>query len=116
MIGEGDKVVSRWTGGGKQMGEFMGVPPSGKQVKITGIIISRIVNDQIVEEWETSDQLGLLQLLGVIPPIPDAPISALKRMKPDEFLWSEASKVTGDPGDIEKNKAIIHREEEEVWN
>lgn len=104
MIAEGDKVVSRWTGGGKQMGEFMGVPPSGKQVKITGIIISRIVNDQIVEEWETSDQLGLLQLLGVIPPIPDAPISALKRMKPDEFLWSEASKVTGDPGDIKKTR------------
>ena len=116
MIAEGDKVVSRWTGGGKQMGEFMGVPPSDKQVILTGIIISRITNDKIVEEWETSDQLGLLQLLDVIPPMPDAPISALKRMKPNDFLWSKSSKVTGNPGDREKNKAIVRREEEEVWN
>jgi steroid delta-isomerase-like uncharacterized protein len=116
MIAEGDKVVSRWTGGGKQMGEFMGVPPSGKQVNITGIIISRIANGKIVEEWETSDQLGLLQLLDVILPMPDAPISALKRTKPADFLWGTSSKVTGDPGDREKNKTIVRREEEEVWN
>lgn len=116
MIAEGDKVVSRWTGGGKQMGEFMGVPPSGKQVNITGIIISRIANDKIVEEWETSDQLGLLQLLDVISPMPAAPISALKRMKPDDFGWSKSSNITGNPGDREKNKAIVNREEEEVWN
>jgi steroid delta-isomerase-like uncharacterized protein len=116
MIAEGDKVVSRWTGGGTHTGEFMGIPSSGKQIKITGIIISRIANRKIVEEWESSDQLGLLQLLGMIPPMPDAPIAALKRMKPGEFLWSEPSKVTGDPGDREENKALIRREEEEVWN
>lgn len=116
MIAEGDKVVSRWTGGGTHSGEFMGVPPSGKQIKITGIIISRIAEGKIVEEWESSDQLGMLQLLGVIPPMPDAPLSVLKRMKPGEFLWSEPSKVMGDPGDREKNKDLIRREEEEVWN
>ena len=116
MIAEGDKVVSRWTAGGTQTGEFMGIPPSGKQVKFTGIIISRIADGKIVEDWETSDQLGMLQLLGMIPPMPDAPISALKRNKPEEFKWSEPSKVTGDPGDVDKNKAIIRREEEEVWN
>ena len=116
MIAEGDKVVSRWTGDGTQVGEFMGIPASGKKVKITGIIISRIANDKIIEEWETSDQLGMLQLLGVIPPMPDASISALKRIQPGEFLWSEISKVTGDPGNTEKNKAIIQHEEDEVWN
>lgn len=116
MIAEGDKVVSRWTGGGTHTGEFMGVPPSGKLIKVTGILISRIVDGMIVEEWERSDKLGLLQQLGMISPMPDAPISALKRMKPEEFLWSELSKVTGEPGNPEKNKAIIRREEEEVWN
>ena len=116
MIAEGDKVVSRWTSGGTQTGEFMGIPPSGKQVKFTGIIISRIADGKIVEDWETSDQLGLLQLLGVIPPMPDAPLTVLKRMQPEELLWSEPSKVTGNPGDREKNKALVRREEEEVWN
>lgn len=116
MIAEGDKVVSRWTGGGTQESEFMGIPSSGKKVNLTGILISRIENGKIAEEWETSDQLGLLQLLGVVPPMPDAPLSVLKRTKPDEFLWSEESKVTGDPGDKETNRAIVLREEEEVWN
>ena len=116
MIAEGDKVVCRWTGGGTQMSEFMGIPASGKQVKITGIIISRISDNKIAEEWETSDQLGLMQLLGVIPPMPDTPMSVLKREKPEDFLWSNPSMITGNPGNPEENKTIILREEEEVWN
>jgi steroid delta-isomerase-like uncharacterized protein len=116
MIAEGDKVVCRWTGGGTQLGEFMGIPPSGKQIKLTGIIISRISDGKIIEEWETSDQLGLLQLLGVIPMMPDAPMSVLKREKPEDFLWSKPSTLTGNPGNPEKNRTIISREEEEVWN
>lgn len=116
MIAEGDKVVSRWAGGGTQKKEYMGIPSSGKKGNLTGIIVTRIENGKIAEEWETSDQLGMLQLLGVIPPMPDAPLSVLKRTKPDEFLWGEDSKVTGDPGDAKTNRAIVLREEEEVWN
>lgn len=116
MIAEGDKVVSRWIGSGNNTGEFMGVPPTGRQITITGIIISRVAGDKIVEEWESSDQLGMLQQLGQILPMLDAPLSALQRMRPEEFKWSEPSEITGDPGDREKNKALIQREEEEVWN
>jgi predicted ester cyclase len=63
-IAEGDRVVSRWSGRAAHSGEFAGIPPTGKRVTITGIIISRIVNGQAVEEWEEIDRLGLLQQLG----------------------------------------------------
>jgi steroid delta-isomerase-like uncharacterized protein len=67
MVAEGDKVAVRWTWGGTHKGELMGIPPTGKQVTITGISILRIVGGKIVEEWGEMDMLGMLQQLGVIP-------------------------------------------------
>ena len=45
----------------------MRIPPTGKQVSWTGIGIYRIEDDKIVEAWASTDNLGLLQQLGVIP-------------------------------------------------
>ena len=67
MVGEGDKVVCRFTGRGTHQGEFQGVAPTGKQATLTGIVISRIVSGKIVEEWEVIDMLGMMQQLGAIP-------------------------------------------------
>jgi predicted ester cyclase len=67
MIGEGDKVVTRWMIVATHKGEFGGIPPSDVQVKFTGILISRIAGGKVVEDWENSDVLGLMQQLGVIP-------------------------------------------------
>ncbi len=67
MIAEGDRVATRWTIVGTHKGEFVGIPPTGVQVTFTGILISRIADGKIVEEWENSDVLGLMQQLGVIP-------------------------------------------------
>jgi len=69
QIAEGDKVVTRWTFRGTQTGEFMGIPPTGKQVTGTGILIARIADGKIVEDWESRDDLGMMQQLGVIPPM-----------------------------------------------
>ncbi|MCP8314568.1 MAG: ester cyclase [archaeon] len=65
MLAEGDKVAVRWTGRGTHKGEFMGVDPTGKMVKITGISILRITGGKIVEEWTEMDNLGAMQQLGV---------------------------------------------------
>jgi steroid delta-isomerase-like uncharacterized protein len=67
LIAEGDKVVGRWTGRGTHHGQFMGIPPTGKQVSWTAINIVRIEDDKFVEGWTNSDDLGLMQQLGVIP-------------------------------------------------
>ncbi len=68
MIGEGDRVVSRFTLTGTQTGEMQGIPPTGKQFNVTGIDIFRVVDSKIVEHWDAVDQLSMLQQLGVIPP------------------------------------------------
>ncbi len=67
QVAEGDKVVTRYTARGTHLGPFMGIPPTGKQVTVTGIGIIRIANGKIVEEWANGDNLGLLQQLGVFP-------------------------------------------------
>ena len=67
MIAEGDTVVARFTTHGTHQGNFMGIPPTGKQVSGTGMFIDRIVNGKGVEQWFHTDDLGLLQQLGVIP-------------------------------------------------
>ncbi len=68
IIAEGDKVVQRFTARGTHKGEFMGIPPTGKQVIITGIAIDRIVGGKIVENWANMDMLGMMVQLGVVPP------------------------------------------------
>jgi steroid delta-isomerase-like uncharacterized protein len=64
MIVEGDKVVTRYTYRGTHKGDFMGIPPTGKQVAVTGISITRVANGKALEEWINSD---LMQQLGVVP-------------------------------------------------
>lgn len=67
IIAEGESVVSRWTGHGTHQGDFRGIPPTNKQVIVTGIIIHRLVGGKFVEGREELDALGLLQQLGAIP-------------------------------------------------
>jgi predicted ester cyclase len=69
MIVDGDKIVTRWTWSGTHKGEFQGIAPTGKRVTVTGITISQIEDGKVVEEWEEVDRLGLMQQLGVVPPM-----------------------------------------------
>ena len=72
LIAEGDKVVSRVTVRGTHRGDFMGIPPTGKQIRWTAIAIDRIKDGKFVEGWANTDDLGLMQQLGVIPQIAQA--------------------------------------------
>jgi predicted ester cyclase len=66
----GDKVVTRWTYHAVHTGEFQGLPPTGKQVAMTGITILHIIGGKVVDNTVEMDQLGLLQQLGAVPPAP----------------------------------------------
>ena len=66
-ITEEDKVAIRWTAAGTHNGEFRGIPPSGKPIKIAGVALYRVAGSKIVEGWSQPDTLGLLQQIGVIP-------------------------------------------------
>jgi steroid delta-isomerase-like uncharacterized protein len=66
MIAEGDRVAVRVTARATQVGEFMGLPPSGKTYTIGEIHIFRIRDGKVVEHWHQFDQLGLMRQLGAM--------------------------------------------------
>ena len=72
MVAEGDKVAIRYTSTGTHKSEYRGLPPTGKQVTVTGMRIYRFASGKIVENWWNSDVLGFMQQLGVIPPMGQA--------------------------------------------
>jgi steroid delta-isomerase-like uncharacterized protein len=67
LIGEGDRVAVRLTATAKQVGEFMGLPPSGKSYTIGEIHIFRVRDGKVVEHWHQFDQMSLMQQLGAMP-------------------------------------------------
>lgn len=66
-VAEGDEVAVRWTQEGKSVGEFLGVPPSGRTYRISGIHIHGVKDGKLTEHWHVVDQLSMLQQLGMIP-------------------------------------------------
>jgi steroid delta-isomerase-like uncharacterized protein len=67
LIAEGDKVVARSIMNGTHRGEFMGIPATGKSFRMSGIDIIRFENGQAVEHWGNTDDLGMMQQLGLAP-------------------------------------------------
>ena len=65
MVAEGDRLTTRFVGNGTHTGELMGIPATGNAIKVSGIIISRIENGKIAEEWEEMDNMGLMDQLGM---------------------------------------------------
>jgi steroid delta-isomerase-like uncharacterized protein len=67
VLADGDKVAVRLTAQGTQQGEFMGIPPTGKQATWGEMHIGRMQDGKIVEHWGQVDNMSMLQQLGVIP-------------------------------------------------
>jgi steroid delta-isomerase-like uncharacterized protein len=67
VVAEGDKVVARTTFNGTHKAELPGIPATGKAVTLASITIFRLDNGKIAEGWLVSDNLGMMQQLGVIP-------------------------------------------------
>jgi predicted ester cyclase len=65
-IADGDKVVVRVLLEGTHTGDGLGVRPSRNRVAVPAIVIVRVSGGQIVEAWNSWDQLGLLQQTGAI--------------------------------------------------
>jgi steroid delta-isomerase-like uncharacterized protein len=67
MIAEGDRVAVRLTTSATQVGEFMGMQPSGKRYEIGEIHIFRLRDGKITEHWHHFDQMKMMQQLGAMP-------------------------------------------------
>ena len=68
QIAEGDKVLTRFEWTGTHRGEFLGVPATGRPVKVWGMVIDRLSDGKIKDSRIIMDTLGLMTQLGVFPP------------------------------------------------
>lgn len=67
VITEADRVVVRWRAEGTHLGEFQGIPPTGRRATWTGVNIYRFACGRIAEVWTEVDGMGRLRQLGALP-------------------------------------------------
>jgi steroid delta-isomerase-like uncharacterized protein len=67
MIAEGDTVVTRWTLTGRQTGPFLGMPASGRAIRVGGMSLDHLRNGVLIAGFDGWDNLGLRQQLGLLP-------------------------------------------------
>jgi predicted ester cyclase len=66
VLAEGEYTVARWTATGTHNGDYLGIAPTGAQVTLAGVSISRHEGGKVVESWVQMDNLGLLRQIGVV--------------------------------------------------
>lgn len=82
VIAQDDFVGEVLTLRGTQTGTFAGIPPTGKPIEIRSVNVCRFEDGLVRERWGASDDLGLLQQIGVLP-------------SPGTRAWSASIKAAG---------------------
>ncbi len=72
QIAEQDKVASRFEWTGTHKGEFLGIPATGRPVRVWGVVIDRLEDGRIKDTRILMDSFGMMAQLGVLPPPPKA--------------------------------------------
>ena len=66
IVVDGDRAAVRWHSGGRHDRPFLGVPPTHRQVQVSGATFAHFQSGRIVEEFVTWDPRALLSALGII--------------------------------------------------
>jgi steroid delta-isomerase-like uncharacterized protein len=66
LIAEGDKVLTRWVLTGTHQGEYLGAPPTGRQIRVEGMSLDRIENGMVAEGFDGWDNYGFRKQLGLV--------------------------------------------------
>jgi len=62
-ISEGEKVVVRFSAKATHAGRYMGLPATGRVLKLWGVMIFRFEAGAIAEYWSLADSEGILRQL-----------------------------------------------------
>ncbi len=65
MVASDTQVAVLTTMSGTHNGDFFGLAPTNKKIKVNQMQIERIANHQIVEHWRVTDDLTMLRQLGL---------------------------------------------------
>jgi len=63
LLIDGDSIAAHFTDTGTHLGEFLGVPPTGRTVTTSEFAVYRLARDRIAQVWVTADNLTLLDQL-----------------------------------------------------
>ncbi len=64
-VAQGDMLTTHFTLSGSQLGEFMGVPASGKTFNVEAIDILRMRDGRIAEHWGVIDSAAMMEQLAI---------------------------------------------------
>lgn len=64
VVSEGDVVSIRFVVTAKHTGSFMGGAATNKNLKFSGIFMRKVKGDQVVQEWQATDLLGMMTQMG----------------------------------------------------
>ncbi len=64
-VATAEHVVTVMDLSGTHTGEFLGHAPTGKRFTVRNVQVMRIVDGKRVERWGSTDELGILQQLGL---------------------------------------------------
>jgi predicted ester cyclase len=67
QLAEGDLVATRWSARGTHEGELMDLEPTGTEITVTGLTISRLEGGKIVEEFQNWDFSGMVRQIEAAP-------------------------------------------------
>jgi steroid delta-isomerase-like uncharacterized protein len=65
LVAEGDKVLTRWILTGTHQGEYLGLPATGKTIRVEGMSLDRIEDGLVAEGFDGWDALALRRQLGL---------------------------------------------------
>ena len=68
IVAENDTVIIRTTIQTTQVGEWQGVPSTGKRISLDEFFVFGIDGDKVAELWVLRSDLSIYQQLGVLPP------------------------------------------------
>ena len=67
QIAEGNMVATRKTWEATHLGEFLGIPATGRHINVQAMDIWSVVDGKLTDHWGQIDLMGLMQQLGAVP-------------------------------------------------
>lgn len=64
ILVDGDQASIRFISTAVNTGSFMGAPANRKNLEVHGIFIRKVKNGKVMQEWQTTDLLGVMKQIG----------------------------------------------------
>ena len=64
VLCDGEYVTINFISRAKNVGKFMGAPATGKNLEVRGTLIRQMRDGKAVQEWQTTDLMGVMTQMG----------------------------------------------------